>query len=112
MYVEDGFGGRGLGRAAMEAVLDIVGRQRFHLAVAGVTLPNDASTGLHLALGFRRVGEFEAIGWKLGAWHDVGWWQLALLEPGVAPPVPMTLPEAQAHPRWPAAYEAAIRRRG
>ena len=78
VYVEDGFGGQGLGRAAMEAVLDLVRRQGFHLAVAGVTLPNDASTGLHLALGFRRVGEFEAIGWKFGAWHDVAWFALEL----------------------------------
>jgi L-amino acid N-acyltransferase YncA len=78
VYVDDAFTGRGLGRATMTALLDIMRRQGFHLAVAGVTQPNPASTGLHLALGFRRVGKFEAIGWKAGRWHGVEWFALEL----------------------------------
>ena len=51
---------------------------------AGITLPNDASNGLHRALGFVPVGTYRRIGWKAGAWHDVQWWQLDLHpgEPG------------------------------
>jgi phosphinothricin acetyltransferase len=48
------------------------------LAVAGITLPNDASVGLHEAIGFEPVGVYTRMGWKLGAWRDVGWWQLDL----------------------------------
>lgn len=88
VYVDRGFAGRGLGRALMAAVLDIARRQGFHLAVAGVTQPNPASTGLHLALGFRRIGEFDAIGWKQGRWHGVEWFGLELA-PREAPPVPI-----------------------
>jgi L-amino acid N-acyltransferase YncA len=44
-------------------------------ATAGITLPNEASVGLHAALGFETVGTFPRIGWKNGAWYDVAWMQ-------------------------------------
>ena len=43
-----------------------------------MTLPNPASEGLHRALGFEPVGTYRRIGYKFGAWHDVGWTQLIL----------------------------------
>ncbi len=51
---------------------------------AGITQPNDASNGLHRAMGFVPVATYKRIGWKAGAWHDVQWWQLDLHpgEPG------------------------------
>jgi phosphinothricin acetyltransferase len=51
---------------------------------AGITIPNDASNGLHRAMGFVPVGTYRRIGWKAGAWHDVLWLQLDLRpgEPG------------------------------
>ncbi len=55
----------------------------FRQAIAGMTLPNDASEGLHRALGFELVGVYRRIGWKFGAWHDVAWTQLEL---GDGPP--------------------------
>ena len=47
------------------------------MACAGITLPNEASVGLHEALGFEPVGVYRRVAWKFGEWHDVGWWQLA-----------------------------------
>lgn len=47
-------------------------------ACAGIALPNPASVALHESLGFRPVGVYRSIGFKLGRWWDVGWWQLAL----------------------------------
>ena len=78
VYVDAAFAGRGLGRRAMAAVLAVLRLQGAHLAVAGITPPNPASEGLHEALGFRRVGAFEAIGCKFGAWHGVTWFALEL----------------------------------
>jgi phosphinothricin acetyltransferase len=78
VYVDAGHASRGIGRLAMESLLDVLRRQGFHLAVAGITQPNPASTGLHVALGFTRIGQFEAIGWKFGAWHGVEWFGLEL----------------------------------
>jgi len=53
----------------------LLGAQGHRQAFADITLPNPASVGLHQAMGFRRVATFHRVGWKLGAWHDVGWWQ-------------------------------------
>lgn len=93
VYVDPGARGRGLGRATMRAVLEIVRLQGAHLAVAGITGPNPASVALHRSLGFRRVGEFEAIGHKFGAWHGVEWFALELGS-RMADPVPLVpLPE-------------------
>ena len=33
-----------------------------------MTLPNEASVGLHEALGFEPVGVYRRIGWKFGEW--------------------------------------------
>jgi phosphinothricin acetyltransferase len=70
---------RGVGRALYEALLDLLARQGVYVACAGVTLPNDASVGLHESLGFVPVGIYRRIGFKFGAWHDVGWWQRQLI---------------------------------
>jgi phosphinothricin acetyltransferase len=85
VYVDDAFQRRGLGRIAMRALVAVLRLQGFHLLVAGITAPNPGSFGLHRALGFTRIGEFEAIGWKDGAWHGVEFWGLEL---GPRDPVP------------------------
>lgn len=56
--------------------------------LVAVTLPNDTSVGLHEALGFTPVGVFRDVGFKHGAWHDVGWWALALVDPPARPSDP------------------------
>jgi phosphinothricin acetyltransferase len=78
VYVDEAFARRGIGRAAMAALLEVLRLQGFHLAVAGITQPNPASTALHAGLGFTRIGQFEAIGWKQGTWHGVEWFGLEL----------------------------------
>ena len=77
----------GVGRALYDALLGFVRRQGFHVAHAGVTLPNPASVGLHEAVGFEPVGVYRAVGYKRGVWHDVGWWRLEL-RPCVGEPAP------------------------
>jgi len=68
----------GVGRQLYQELFDRLRKRGFHVACAGITLPNPASVGLHEALGFKPVGTYPRIGWKAGAWHDVGWWQLEL----------------------------------
>ena len=58
-------------------------------AYAGITLPNDKSVGLHEALGFTPVGVYRHVGFKMGQWHDVGWWHLALQSLPAAPQPPI-----------------------
>jgi len=80
VYVSADHHRRGVGRALYAALLDLLRRQGFHVACAGITLPNDASVGLHEAMGFVAVGVYRDIAYKHGAWRSVGWWQLALRE--------------------------------
>jgi phosphinothricin acetyltransferase len=68
----------GGGRALYTALLERLAERGFRTAVAGMTLPNEASVGLHRAMGFEPVGTYRRIGWKHDAWHDVAWTQLSL----------------------------------
>jgi L-amino acid N-acyltransferase YncA len=75
VYLELGRRRTGGGTALYGALLDRLARRGFRTAVAGMTLPNEASVGLHRAMGFEPVGTYHGIGWKHGAWHDVAWTQ-------------------------------------
>ncbi|MFE0024345.1 GNAT family N-acetyltransferase [Amycolatopsis sp. NPDC059021] len=79
VYLERGRRRTGGGRALYTALFDRLAERGFRTAVAGMTLPNDASAGLHRAMGFEPVGTYRRIGWKHGAWRDVAWMQRALL---------------------------------
>ena len=88
-YVAAGQTRRGVGRSLYAKLLEILRAQGLHAAFAGVALPNEASVGLHEAMGFRHLGTYREVGFKHGRWHDVGWWRLALANgPPVAEPVP------------------------
>ena len=99
-YVRDDARGSGLGRALYSALLAILEAQGFVSAHAVIALPNPASVGFHQALGFRPVGIHRQVGFKLGAWHDVGWWQLELMRRPVDPAEPRTLPEVARSDRF------------
>jgi phosphinothricin acetyltransferase len=43
--------------------------------VAGITLLNPASVALNESVGYRQLGPLERVGFKEGAWWDVGLWQ-------------------------------------
>jgi phosphinothricin acetyltransferase len=85
-YVDRTVQRTGLGRLLYTELFDRLRRRGFRLLVAGITLPNDASVGMHEALGFEPVGVYRNIGWKTGQWWDVGWWQLDLGAPEEEPP--------------------------
>lgn len=89
IYVDPERHRAGLGRALYGALLDLLTRQGLRHACAGIALPNAASAGLHEALGYELVGVYRGIGYKDGAWRDVGWWQKELTPPVVPPAEPL-----------------------
>jgi L-amino acid N-acyltransferase YncA len=78
VYMELGRHRTGGGRTLYTALLERLTDRGFHLAVAGMTLPNDASVALHRALGFEPAGVYRQVGLKHGSWHDVAWMQRLL----------------------------------
>jgi phosphinothricin acetyltransferase len=88
VYVDPSRQGEGIGRALYTELFDGLRTQGYRIAVAGITLPNPASIALHERLGFAPIGALREIGWKVSAWHDVGYWQLHLLPDATDPPAP------------------------
>ena len=88
VYVDSQAHRRGYGRRLYQALFNILRAQGYYTAYAGITLPNEASVGLHEAMGFRPIGVYHNVGYKMGRWWDVGWWGLPLrdYEPPAGPP--------------------------
>jgi phosphinothricin acetyltransferase len=87
-YVREDRRGAGAGRALYTELLDELRRRRYVTALAGIALPNPGSVVFHEAFGFQHVGTFPQVGFKLGAWRDVGWWALSLAPPPPDPTPP------------------------
>jgi L-amino acid N-acyltransferase YncA len=100
VYVGDDFRRHGVGRGLYTSLFGILAAQGYFNAYAGIALPNPASVALHESMGFQSLGVYRNVGYKLGAWHDVGWWQLALKQPEVSPQKPVDLRALQNHPDW------------
>jgi phosphinothricin acetyltransferase len=93
VYLDKAARGKGLGRKLYSILTDLLIRQGFTKAYGVVTLPNPASAALHEAAGFRPFAVYKNVGFKNGAWQDVGWWERDLAPP-VTPPVdPVSLDE-------------------
>ncbi|MEM1417809.1 MAG: arsinothricin resistance N-acetyltransferase ArsN1 family B [Myxococcota bacterium] len=94
----------GVARRLYEALLAQLALLGYREALAGVTLPNEASVAFHESFGFEPVGIYRRVGFKRGAWHDVGWWQRPLGEVLGAP----SEPRAPAALAGSAAWEATL----
>jgi L-amino acid N-acyltransferase YncA len=77
-YVHPSHQRHGIGRLLYSTLFADLADKGFCNAYAGVTLPNDASVGLHRNVGFEFIGTFGAVGRKFGRWHDVAWFQRRL----------------------------------
>jgi L-amino acid N-acyltransferase YncA len=91
VYVDPRAHRSGVGRSLYLALFDLLRRQHYVNAFAGITLPNASSVGLHEAMGFAPVGIFRQIGFKFDRWHDVAWLQLRLRDDPrpVSSPLPL-----------------------
>lgn len=78
VYVGEKARRQGAARALYSRLFEILCAQGFHRAFAGIALPNPASVRFHEAMGFEPVGIYRNVGYKAGAWRDVGWWGRAL----------------------------------
>jgi L-amino acid N-acyltransferase YncA len=107
-YVRQDCHRQGIGRALYTSLFRLLVLQGFYNAFAGFTLPNAGSVGLHEVLGFRPIGVYTAIGFKLGRWHDVGWYQLDLQPRPPQPSEPKDIHRVRSATGWDVALSAGM----
>lgn len=96
VYLHEHARERGVGRGLYARLLTLLAAQGFHRAYAGIALPNDASIGLHRAMGFVHNATYREVGFKHGAWHDTVWLERDL-SPSLPPGEPLAVAALPAH---------------
>ncbi len=76
VYVKHGLNGKGIGSFLYQKLFEELRRKDFHVIIAGIALPNEASIKLHEKFNFEKIAHFREVGFKLGRWIDVGYWEL------------------------------------
>ncbi len=93
IYIHDDFQRAGIAKALYTALIEILKKQGFRNVYAVINLPNDKSVRFHENCGFTYFATYEKVGYKLGKWKNVGWWQLVINEYIDEPPAPVKFAE-------------------
>ena len=88
VYVASSAQWRGLAYQLYTRLFACLVEQGYVSVFAGIVLPNQASVGFHERMQFEPVGVYSNVGFKQGAWRDVGWWKRALQTPPPSPEPP------------------------
>lgn len=75
IYLVEGSQGMGAGKALYTRLFELLTHQGYRVALAGVSIPNLPSEGLHLSMGMESVGDIAPAGYKLGEWITVRLYQ-------------------------------------
>lgn len=78
IYLDRNEKGHGIGKELFSKLLEISKGYGVHTIVSGITIPNKESISLHEKFGFKKIAEFEEIGFKNNKWLNVGYWQKLL----------------------------------
>jgi len=109
IYLDSACHRRGIGKALYSALLPLLVEQGYYTAYAGITLPNEASFGLHRAMAFEPVGVYHGAGYKMGTWHDVVWLEKILQPQASEPREPIAAAELRGTAVWTAALRGGER---
>lgn len=96
VYVREDFRNMGIAKRLYHALFSILKYQGCINVYAGITLPNTKSISFHEKQGFSKIADYKNIGYKSGAWHTVGWWQLQLNDYTNSPVAPLKFPDMDA----------------
>lgn len=93
VYIRDQFQREGIASKLYNALFEVLRLQGFINVYAGIALPNDKSITLHERLGFTNFVYYKNVGYKLGEWRTVGWWQKQINEYEKQPSAPVNFAE-------------------
>lgn len=93
VYVHDDFQRMGIAKGLYTTLFEILKKQGYRNVYAVINLPNDRSVQLHESLGFKWFATYENVGYKLGQWKNVGWWQLTINHYNDEPAPPLKFSE-------------------
>jgi len=89
VYIHDDYLRSGIASQLYTTLFALLQAQGFNNVYAVINLPNDRSVAFHEKMGFQYFATYEKVGYKLGKWKNVGWWQLQLNEYIEEPPAPI-----------------------
>ena len=75
IYVKPDTFRRGIGRQLYATLFAALAEEDVHRAYGCITVPNEPSVAIHLAMGFKLVGGFQEVGRKFGRFWDVAWYE-------------------------------------
>lgn len=78
VYVKNEQHGKQIGSKLYSKLLNDLKLANYHVALGGLTLPNEASEQLHKKFNFEQVAHFKEVGIKFNTCLDVAFWQLKL----------------------------------
>ena len=81
IYVDKKFRGQGIGNKLMNEIIEVAGKQHYHVIMAGIESNNKTSIKLHEKHGFKLCGRIDQVGFKFGKWLDLDFMQLILKTP-------------------------------
>lgn len=93
VYVYTEHHGTGVARRLYNRLFELLQRQGYVNAYAGVIEPNPRSFAFHQSLGFELIATYQHVAYKFGKWHTSQWLAKQLLSPPATPVPPTPLAE-------------------
>ncbi len=78
VYIKNDAVQKGIGTELYRCLFPKIYQTDVHAIIAGIALPNDASIRLHEKMGMEKVAHFREVGFKLGRWIDVAYWEMII----------------------------------
>ena len=78
IYIDKDERNKGIGRKLIKHMIENIDKEKIHVIIAGIALPNEQSVTLHERFGFVQVSHFKEVGYKFDECQVLGRWQLLL----------------------------------
>ena len=78
-YIHPEFKRTGVASRLYLALFELMRAQNIYQALAGISMPNRASSEFHRYMGFHQIALYSNVGFKMHGWRDVEWLSKTLI---------------------------------